>query len=103
MSVLSCRAGRESGGVFSGKTSTVGGASGWEGGITAETLKYEFINAANSSVSLYSVLEQYNISFEQVYSTNGWTHRCICPFPEHSDRNPSFSYNSIEDRFHCFG
>lgn len=33
----------------------------------------------------------------------GWTHTACCPFPDHKDSTPSFSFNSKDNCFNCFG
>ena len=96
MSILSDRPGCEGNVIFPGKNSAVTESSGWD-------IEYKLINVANSTISLHSILKQYNISLEQMYSATGWTHRCNCPFSDHRETRPSFGYNSTEDRFNCFG
>ncbi len=103
MSILSDRSRSEGDIVLSGEDSTSGEASGWEDQVDHQNLKYKLIQAANAAVTLHSVLDQYNVFLESVYSPTGWTHRCPCPFPDHNDKNPSFGYNSTDDRFNCFG
>jgi DNA primase len=49
------------------------------------------------------VFKKYEISFKQQYSPSGWTHKALCPFKDHNEQTPSFSYNPQEDRFYCFG
>ena len=104
MSILPDRPGCEGGIILSGQDSATGNSAGWEDEVVNhQNLEYKLIRAANSAVSLYSVLEQYNLTFEQMYSSTGWTHRCSCPFADHRDSRPSFGYNSTDDRFNCFG
>jgi hypothetical protein len=64
---------------------------------------HQIIQLANEKVTLKSIIEKYNIDFIENYSPSGWTHKCSCPFPDHNDSSPSFSYNTEEDRFNCFG
>ncbi|KKN61002.1 hypothetical protein LCGC14_0526270 [marine sediment metagenome] len=106
MSTLPDRPGCESDILLSGANTADGESSGWEnepGKFAGQNLEYKLIQAANSRVSLQSVFSQYNITFEQVYSPSGWTHRSTCPFRDHRDSTPSFGYNSTDDRFNCFG
>ena len=65
--------------------------------------KLNYIELANSKLSLSSTFKRYNILFDISYSTSGWTHKCACPFPDHTERTPSFGYNPEADRFNCFG
>ena len=34
---------------------------------------------------------------------SGNEYNCRCPFPDHEDKNPSFSVNKEKKIFHCFG
>lgn len=82
------------------------GAAGWndDGAIfQTQNLDYKLIKVANQKTSLFSLFKRYGLIFEEVRSSSGWTHRGRCPFPAHMDSRPSFGYNSIEDRFNCFG
>lgn len=105
MSKLSDRPGRESDIILSGANATSGEVSGWETNVrtSVQNLDYKLIRAANTLISLQSVLKQYSVDLEQQYSSSGWTHKGTCPFPAHKDNRPSFGYNSTEDRFNCFG
>lgn len=76
---------------------------GWEVEVYSKTIDQEKIDYINNNISLKSLLNNYKIILEEKYSPSGWTHKGCCPFPDHSDSNPSFNYNSIEDRFFCFG
>jgi len=80
--------------------------SGWQADVSKDTKKRhpDLIRVANEKLPLSDLLKIYKIEFPiVVYSPSGWTHKCPCPFPDHKDTNPSFNYNSIEDRFNCFG
>ena len=106
MSILSDSSGCESNVLLPGKDTVTGKASGWEGESGAfahQNIEYKLIQAANTLVPLHSVFGQYNVVLEQIYSSTGWTHRSPCPFPDHRDVQPSFGYNSTDDRFNCFG
>lgn len=63
----------------------------------------KIILIANKAVSLISILKAKKIEFTVCPSPSGWTHKARCPFPDHNDSSPSFSYNSKDDRFYCFG
>lgn len=83
---------------------------GWEADLTEAFASekpilsgLDLIKIANKRCSLKSLFVRYKIQFEEKYSPSGWTHKCSCPFPDHRDSTPSFSYNSVEDRFSCFG
>ncbi|MDP2683534.1 MAG: CHC2 zinc finger domain-containing protein [bacterium] len=103
MSILSNRPGADGYCFLSGKDSNIENSVGWEAKIDSPNIEYQLIQLANSRISLHSILIQYNLIFEQSYSSNGWTHKCSCPFTDHRDSKPSFGYNSLEDRFNCFG
>lgn len=82
--------------------------SGWEDSIEPVVGSKEFnrrlISLANKKINLISALKNNNIFFDDVsYSPSGWTHKRICPFPDHHDKSPSFHCNSLENRFWCFG
>ena len=66
-------------------------------------LDQKLIKLANDRISLANVFKKYEIEFRQQYSPSGWTHRTLCPFKDHNEKTPSFSYNPQEDRFYCFG
>lgn len=86
-------------------------SDGWNRELFNETnrvfenkdLILSLIKLANEKVSLKTIFPKYNIKFEEKYSPSGWTHRAICPFPDHKERTPSFHYNPAENRFNCFG
>ena len=118
MHKISNSSGSDSSGGFGGEDQTSSILDGWETdvfevipGCEVEESNVKFgnkdipglIKLANKKISLKKVLDNYKIEFEQVYSPSGWTHRCLCPFPDHVDSKPSFAYNSTEDRFNCFG
>ena len=106
MSILSNRPRPESNRFFSGENSNSRTAEGWEtdvGNIKDQNVEYKLIKLANSKISLYSIINKYNIQLEKVNSSAGWSHKGTCPFPSHNDRRPSFGYNSNDDRFNCFG
>lgn len=73
---------------------------------TAEDLKNQnikLIKAVNQKYPLINVLKKYRVDLKKVTDIGDWTHHARCPFPDHRDSNPSFGYNSKEDRFYCFG
>lgn len=96
----------DSGGIVS-EDRTFEEDSGWETDVSKDFKKKrhpELIRIANEKLPLSELLKAYKITFPVViYSPSGWTHKCPCPFPDHRDTNPSFNYNSLEDRFNCFG
>lgn len=63
----------------------------------------KIIYEANKLIPLSSVLFKRNINWEITENQSGWTHKALCPFPDHDDGSPSFGYNSKDLRFHCFG
>jgi hypothetical protein len=66
----------------------------------------KIIALANNSISCLAIMEQAGVKFTYMPAQNGWTHKATCPFKSHKngrERTPSFSYNSKEDRFFCFG
>lgn len=71
--------------------------------VQNQNLGNRIILLAKQQVPLSSVVFKYNIDFEQRHSPAGWTHSACCPFPDHNDRTPSFSFNSKENIFNCFG
>jgi len=81
--------------------------NGWETDLSSDIKKpknKQLITLANEKQSLISLLHIHHVDFPIIiYSPSGWTHKGQCPFPDHHDANPSFNYNSIEDRFNCFG
>lgn len=103
MSILSNKSGSAGDILSSGENTGPGRASGWEDEIVHQNIEFKLIQKVNSLMHLQSVFEQYNLVLEQIYSQTGWTRRCVCPFPDHKDASPSFGYNSLEDRFNCFG
>jgi len=93
--------------VVNGSGGTVEEADGWETDLSADVKKpknRQLITIANEKQPLIDLLHLYHVDFPIIiYSPSGWTHKGQCPFPDHNDANPSFNYNSIEDRFNCFG
>lgn len=63
----------------------------------------KIINIVNSKSCLLDHINKYNIGLRRVSETGDWTHHASCPFPGHREKNPSFGYNSKDDRFYCFG
>lgn len=64
----------------------------------------KYIELANNKLSLSSVFKKYNIQFDSDnFNYSGWTHKCLCPFPDHNEKTASFGYNPSIDRFNCFG
>ena len=92
---------------LSGESGATEEVDGWETDLSADFKKpknKQLITLANEKQSLISVLHTHHVDFPIiVYSPSGWTHKGQCPFPDHNDANPSFNYNSVEDRFNCFG
>lgn len=110
MSVLSSGSGSQSDSSFSRKEESFEESFGWydtkSGGQPvkqSQEFNQRLIQLANEKVSLKTLLEKYQVTFQQKYSPSGWTHFSPCPFPDHSDRTPSFGYHPKEDRFNCFG
>ena len=68
--------------------------AGWESPIAkpSEGIR-DLIAIANDRVSLASVLKSYKIQFIQEYSPSGWSFKTCCPFPDHSEKMPSFGFN----------
>lgn len=66
-------------------------------------LETNLIQLANDKISLVSYFKKYEIDFKEQYSPSGWTHKALCPFPDHNEKTASFSYNPQEDRCYCFG
>ena len=64
---------------------------------------FNIINIANNKTSLAEVFSRYKINFEEQYNSTGWTHKALCPFPDHIEQQPSFGWNPKRDRFNCFG
>jgi len=97
----------DSDGSLSGEGGDVEEDSGWETDVSSNFRKpkvKQLIDLANEKQPLIDLLNLYRIHFPIItYSPSGWTHKTQCPFPDHRDSNPSFNYNSIEDRFNCFG
>jgi hypothetical protein len=79
--------------------------NGWETEVTfrCKKVNYNLINYVNKRISLKSLFQKNKLYFEEKYSPSGWTHKRTCPFPDHNDKTPSFHYNTLEDRFYCFG
>jgi len=55
----------------------------------------ELINQANT-VDLLQIFQHYNIDLSH-------SNKCKCPFPDHSDKTPSFYYYKNTNSFNCFG
>lgn len=53
-------------------------------------------------VKLSEVLDSYNISYKSYYGENGREYLFRCPFPDHDDLTPSFSFNENSGIWHCF-
>jgi len=78
--------------------------AGWDAPTTKHTERIsDLISIANQKISLASVLKSYKIQFIQEYSPSGWNFKTCCPFPDHSEKTPSFGFNSKKDIFNCFG
>ena len=81
--------------------------TGWETEVPSPRKRpklSQLISLANDKLPLIDLLQSYKVHFSFVgYSPSGWTHKGQCPFPDHNDSNPSFNYNSVEDRINCFG
>ena len=76
-----------------------GPSSGWEEQVgDHKNLKQQLIDFANTKISLDSVFNKYNIQLEPHYSSSGWAFKGSCPFPDHSDRRPSFRPAEPPDR-----
>ena len=56
----------------------------------------ELINQANS-VNIISIFKSFNVSLDE-FNT-----KCLCPFPDHNERSPSFVFYKNTNRFYCFG
>jgi len=63
----------------------------------------KIIKGVNQKYPLINALKKYKVDLKKVTDIGSWTHHARCPFPDHRDSNPSFGYNSKEDRFYCFG
>lgn len=79
--------------------------AGWEVEVDnpKTTLNKNSISEVNKNLLIMNLLDKFNINLENVYSPSGWTYRCSCPLPGHSDRSPSFNVHPEENRFWCFG
>lgn len=67
--------------------------------------KQDLAKIANKKTRLLIVLNSYNIRPTRSQYSD-WSDLFVCPFPFHkggNERTPSFGYNFVEDRFHCFG
>lgn len=71
--------------------------------IDSEIIQQKIIQTANEKISLKTIFDKYNISFEETYSSTGWIYKRNCPFDDHIDKSPSFGYNPRENIFNCFG
>jgi DNA primase len=76
---------------------------GWE--IEPDTIKItnKEVSALNQSISILDFLNSFGVKCEEFYSPSGWSHKALCPFPDHKERTPSFHINPEENRFWCFG
>lgn len=61
------------------------------------------LQTANLRYPLSLILSKYQVELEPIVGSNGWTMQACCPFPDHSERTPSFYFNVEEERFNCFG
>lgn len=68
-----------------------------------QKINNNLIDYVNKRVQIATLFKQAHLHFEEKYSPSGWTHKRKCPFPDHKDKTPSFSYNPKEGRFFCFG
>lgn len=75
----------------------------WNVDIPQQYSNKNLISFVDSKISLFKYLQKYQINFTENYNYSGWTHKSLCPFPDHNEKTPSFSYNSIKDCFYCFG
>lgn len=64
--------------------------------INREIFK-EACELARKKVSLSTYLQKYNFLYSQEKKM------IRCPFPDHDDSSPSFSYDDEKQLFHCFG
>lgn len=84
-------------------------ADGWDDDIGLDittqdkNISSKIINIANNKFALKNILKSLKLSWIITHSPSGWTHKTRCPFPDHNDSTPSFSYNSKDDLFKCFG
>lgn len=91
---------------FNSETGDFAEADGWETELEplrTKEFNLNIIKLANKKVSLINIFNSIKLNFETTYSSNGWTHKSRCPFKDHSDESPSFGYNTIDNRFNCFG
>lgn len=82
--------------------------SGWDVASTEFDQKLAkqrlaLLQTANLKYPLSLILSKYQVELEPIVGANGWTMQCCCPFPDHSERTPSFYFNTEEERFNCFG
>lgn len=111
MRSLSDRPESNSDGIFDSEDELVEEPIGWEDDPDTELDVYlknkkldaKLIKLANDKTALGPIFQRYQIDFKQQYSPSGWTHKSLCPFKDHHERTPSFSYNPQENRFNCFG
>lgn len=84
-------------------------SGGWDDDISLDIISQDkqiipkLIILANNKYSLNSILKSLKLNWSVIPSTSGWTHKTRCPFPDHNDSTPSFTYNSKDDLFKCFG
>lgn len=60
---------------------------------------HEACEIARKQVPLSTYLVKNKLTYEQEESRG----MIRCPFPDHNDGNPSFSYDDEKNVFHCFG
>jgi len=50
-----------------------------------------------------TVMDLYEKYCDRIKSTGSSQYTSLCPFPDHPDRNPSFSFNTLSTKYYCFG
>lgn len=109
MQSLSNKYGSNSGGVVESDDFHSEEAIGWDADLSLDrfvenkNISSKLIRLARRRVPLSTIIFKYNIKFTQRLSMTGWTHTACCPFPDHKDSTPSFSFNSKDNCFNCFG
>lgn len=96
---------------FNGEAGNIVEINGWEAESNpykSEDRTKEFdlklIKLANKKANINNIFKSLNITFPNIiYSPSGWTHQTLCPFKDHNEKTASFWYNSLENRFNCFG
>ena len=61
--------------------------------------------ALSSKISMVELFGKHSRSIESIASTT-WTHKCICPNPNHKggdERTPSCCFSEASKEFYCFG